>query len=196
MALDPVKIPANVQVEEKIFGPISLRQIMILMICGGLSYAIWSTAGRINGAPLGVFQSGLCWLPLVIGAAFAFIKINDVSLFRILLLNIEGFDKPSIRRFGPRTGINIVIRFDTNEPKKEMTVKDAMDEQKLSNLSTSLDKGPAGEVPANAVRILPELEESEADVVPEWHIEEPATQPKQEPEQAQTFHDLLPPNHA
>ncbi len=190
MALDPVKIPANVQVEEKILGPISLRQIMLLMICGGFSYALWSMGQKFNGAPLSMTQTALCWTPLVVGAAFAFIKINDVSLFRILLLGIEGMDKPNVRKFGPRTGISITIHLDAPEIKKELPLKDFIDDQKLAKLTSRLDEGPQGPV-AVAVEAEPV-----AALPSEWRVEEPDTHKDEPAADAAVMLDIVPPQHS
>ena len=138
MAIDPVKIPANVQVEEKIFGPVSLRQIMLLISTGGVSYVIWTTLQR-NGLNT-ITYTVLAWIPTAIGAAFAFVQINGVSLWRLLFLGMERLQKPSARPFGPREGIAVNIRTSTSAPKKRPVQKKANNEH-MEELSELLDTG-------------------------------------------------------
>ena len=143
MPIDPVKIPQNVYVEDRIIGPITLRQIMIVMISVGISYAIWAAmkaAGPISGV-----QTSIAWIPAGIGVIFAFVKINGISLLRITLLTIEKIDKPSRRMWIPRQGIYINIvtksKASTKDPAIAKKTKQK-GETKLEELSRLLDQGP------------------------------------------------------
>ena len=40
MPIEPVKIPQNVYIEDRIVGPLTLRQTLIMAIGGGFSYAL------------------------------------------------------------------------------------------------------------------------------------------------------------
>jgi hypothetical protein len=139
MAIDPVKIPTDIQLEEKIVGPIGLRQIFILMITGGISYGLWSSIGAQPTA--GPVIKIICWLPLILGAAFSFVKIQEVTLLRLLLLQIEKMQKPAVRTFGPRQGIVINIQIDPTHQEKRKAVKGEAPEHQLHELSTVLDTG-------------------------------------------------------
>jgi len=136
MAIDAVKVPTDIQVEEKILGPITLRQIFLLVGCGTVSFLLWELSGYRDSG--NIMATLFCWSPLGIGAAFAFIKINDVSLTRLLLLQLERIYKPSIRTFGPRQGITINIRTNTQEEKKTQTKQEAP-QKKIRELSSALD---------------------------------------------------------
>ena len=143
MPIESVKIPQNVYVEDRIIGPITLRQIMIVMISIGISYAIWATM-KANGA-VTVAQTVIAWTPTFIGSIFAFVKINGISLLRIVFLSIERLDKPAKRIWMPRQGIYVNIV--TKPPKEENTQMKKKKEQKgnakLEELSRLLDKGPS-----------------------------------------------------
>ena len=105
MPIEPVKIPQNVYVEDRIIGPITLRHLIICGLGGGISYALYSTAAKagVMSMPLAV----VLWSPALISAAFAFVKINDLSLLNIILLGIEQSSKPSTRYWSPSPGISI-----------------------------------------------------------------------------------------
>ncbi len=125
MAIETVKIPADLTIEERIIGPVSLRQIIILMIGAGISYVIWSTVSAAGGA--GIVSTALSWIPALIAAAFAFVNISDISLFRMLFLLVERMDKPAVRTWQPRQGIT--IRFSVVPTKEKPT---AMAEEHLA----------------------------------------------------------------
>jgi hypothetical protein len=59
----------------------------------------------------------MAWIPAVIFAAFAFLKINDISLFRMVLLGIERSSKPNLRTWRSFPGISINI---VTKPEKEV----------------------------------------------------------------------------
>lgn len=147
MALEAVKIPADVQVEEKIVGPIGLRQLGLMMGGGGMGYVIWSVAQQNGYSGPGAMLAA--WLPFAVACAFAFIKINDVSLFRLCLLAIEKQHKPPVRVFSPRIGINITVRQNAvAQYKKSREKNKALREQRanqgnksIQELGEVLDKG-------------------------------------------------------
>ena len=109
MPIDLVKIPQNVYIEDRIVGPLSLRQIIIIMLGGGFSYILYSLIAKTYGS-VSLPVTALVSIPGLLAAAFAFVRINDISLFRIMLLMIEQMNKPSIRTWSPRRGIIINIR--------------------------------------------------------------------------------------
>lgn len=134
MPIEAVKIPQNVYVEDRIVGPLTLRQVMIVAIGGGGSYAIWSSLMKSFGQ-LDPITTALAWTPAVLSLAFAFIRINDLSLMRLLLLKIEHMQKPSVRTWGPRTGISITVRtFTTADQKKTAPITSAQIRAKKNKL--------------------------------------------------------------
>ena len=136
MPIEAVKIPQNVQIEDRVIGPISLRQIILMLIGGGASYMIFSMvrAAGITSLPIMI----ACWIPLVVMALFSFIKIHDVSLFRMCLLMIERTQKSPKRTYGPRSGLNIVnIKVLGGEKQKDKLEIKPID--KLEELRQALD---------------------------------------------------------
>ncbi len=105
MPIDAVKIPQNVQIEDHIIGPVSLRQLTITGIGGGISYMLYAAALKAGVGNLVLLAA--CWLPAVIAVAFSFLKINDLSLLNIIFLMIEGMQKPKERYWSPHPGLSI-----------------------------------------------------------------------------------------
>ena len=131
MAIEAVKIPQNVYVEDRIVGPITLRQLIILGAGAGISFALYSTATKAG--PVGVPLTIALWMPSVIAAAFAFLKINDLSLLTIILLSIEHMNKPNRRTWCPSGGIS--INFITSTPVKAKDEQKTAEPAKQTNIS-------------------------------------------------------------
>src|SRR3989338_8849472 len=100
MSIDPVKIPQNVYIEDRIVGPLTLKQIIIITLGAGFSYAMYSSLIKSFGS-LSIPTTVIVWSPAFIAAAFALIRINDLSLMRICFLMLERFNKPSVRTWAP-----------------------------------------------------------------------------------------------
>ena len=141
MPVDPVKIPQNVYREDQILGPVSLRQIIISMVSGGISYVLWTAMKKAgNTSLLGLL---IAWSPFVLGIAFAFVKIHGISLTRFVLLFVEKFEKPPVRLWGPRKGVRINLTSVPKTTKKQNDQKtEASPTPDIQELSKTLDAGP------------------------------------------------------
>ncbi len=143
MPVDPVKIPQNVQIEDRVVGPLSLRQIIIMAVGGGFSYMIYSGVQKSVGY-VGIPLTIIIWIPALIAAAFALVNINDLSLLRICCLLLERLQKPRVRTWAPREGISITIRtsrFKAEEaPNKVETVQKQNTQKQIADLSSVLDQ--------------------------------------------------------
>jgi len=136
MAIEAVKVPTDIQVEEKIIGPITLKQVFLLVGTGAISFLLWEAMGARD--PINIPLTIVAWSPLAVGAAFSFIHIRDVGLMRLLLLQIEKWHKPSRRTFGPRPGISITVHADPDAKKREMH-KEGAPQEHIEQLSSTLD---------------------------------------------------------
>lgn len=90
------KIPQNVRVEDKIVGPLTLRQLIYLGIGGGIAYATYTVLARQYYIEV--------WLPptaiiTLITLAFTFIKINGIPFSKWILLVVEYAYNPKKRTF-------------------------------------------------------------------------------------------------
>lgn len=88
------KIPQNVDIEDKIVAFISFRQLFILLGGGGIAYVVYSaTVGRVP--PYAYI------IPMVIIIVFtvliAFLKMDNLTFVRMVLLFLERLINPSQR---------------------------------------------------------------------------------------------------
>ena len=142
MPIDPIKIPQNVYIEDRIVGPLTLKQVIICAIGGGFSYAMFASMSKTYGSVALPIQI-LVWLPAAVSIAFAFVRINDLSLMRICFLLMEKMNKPATRTWTPRRGIIINVRtFHTaaEDKAKASTSLNPKKEQNFEELSTILDQ--------------------------------------------------------
>jgi hypothetical protein len=149
MAIESVKIPQNVYIEDRIIGPITLKQIMIVLGGGSISYVMYTSLMKAMGGSLGILPTVIVWIPCAIAVAFAFIRINDLSLLKICLLTLEKINNPTTRMWTPRRGLTIHIRTTTQELEKTekekreaelAAMKAKHTEKKIQELSTVLDQ--------------------------------------------------------
>ncbi|MCX6807820.1 MAG: PrgI family protein [Patescibacteria group bacterium] len=83
------KVPQFVDMEDRIIGPITMRQLIILGVGGILTYAAYMKMG--GSWPIVAIPAGG-------GAiAFAFLKIQDMTLFRFALALTQYIVKPEKR---------------------------------------------------------------------------------------------------
>jgi hypothetical protein len=171
MPIDPVKIPQNVYIEDRIVGPLTLRQIIIVAIGCGFSYAVWSSISKAYGfvaIPLIV----LIWIPGILSIIFAFVRINDLSMMHICLLFLERLQKPAVRTWTPRRGLSLNIR--TMSPQKQTSdspIAAQSQPSKLDELSAVLDRKPTAQDSDDSK----ETEESEDVGVAQISLQSPAT---------------------
>jgi hypothetical protein len=180
MPIDPVKIPQNVYIEDRIVGPLTLRQTLMMAGGGGFSYALWALLNKTYGN-LSLFTTIMVWFPAAASVLFSLVRINDLSLSRILLLLVERMWKPPQRTFAPRTGLTIHIRTTPQKEEQKPTVIPERTTQQQDNrireLSSILDRGFEG---------LEEAVEHE-----HGHDEEPTVDDDAD---APIFRDIIPPS--
>ena len=95
------KIPQDVQREDKIVGPLTLRQLITVGVGGGIAYALYITLAQEYFVEI--------WLPPVIlvsllTAAFAFLKIHDMTFGKFILYLAEYTMKPRKRVWKQMSG--------------------------------------------------------------------------------------------
>lgn len=176
MPIEPIKIPQNVYIEDRIVGPLTLKQILITSIGAGFSYILYSTIAKAYGSvPLPIVV--MVWIPALIAGIFAFVRINDLSMMHLLLLTLERLSKPGIRTWAPRRGIVINIRMFTTPGDKEKRPQGpgkTVDPRHIHELSTILDQPLSALSTMDEPAPLSPLEED----IPKEQTQEPVAVPR------------------
>lgn len=143
MPIEPVKIPQNVYIEDRIVGPLTLRQVIISAVGCGFSYAMFSLISKAYGEGMSLPLTIMVWIPGALSIIFAFVKFNDLTMFQMVLLTIERMSKAPVRVWTPRKGITITIRTtQATEQNKapQLAVTKERSDSKFAELSAVLDQ--------------------------------------------------------
>ncbi len=141
-------VPQFIDAEDKIWGPITVRQF-IIVLSGGLLIAL---SYKLSDFALFLTQTGLIVLFVVV---FAFVKINGVNFHLFLLNVIQTIKRPKIRIWRKE-----YIKVEEFKIKGEGVVAEApiinkslLPNKKLSELSLIIDTGGVykGEMDANII---------------------------------------------
>lgn len=144
MALEPVKIPQNVYIEDRVVGPLTLKQTIIMTLGGGFSYALYSSMQKSMGH-VGIPLTVLAWLPCAVCVLFSIVKINDLTLMRICFLLLEKMNKSPVRTWAPRRGISINFHVSASKPDEDLakaqkeTAKVQQTQSTIKELSSVVD---------------------------------------------------------
>ncbi len=125
------KVPQDVQREDTIIGPLTLRHMGILMVGGGIAYALYLSLSKTYFIEI--------WLPpvaiiSVLTLAFAFLKIHDLPFHQYILHYLE-FALLGKKRFWIQgSGTPFISPFEITKPNK----KGKKTENKIENKAETL----------------------------------------------------------
>lgn len=124
------KVPQNVQREDTIIGPLTIKQLLILGIGGGIAYGIYISLSKTYFMEI--------WLPPVaiisgITLAFTFLKIHNLPFHIFLMCFLEYHLLPRKRFWIQGAGYPFIPPFE--EKKKTETIKKEGLQKKRKNLS-------------------------------------------------------------
>lgn len=144
------KVPQDVQREDTIIGPLTLKQMGILGAGGGAAYAIYISLAKSYFIEI--------WLPPVavislLTLAFAFIKIHNMPFSQFIMNLIEYNVLAKKRIWIQGSGTPFLPPYDENQHKKEQkqaVIEDKGKVKSLEELSKIMDShGQTEDVEAN-----------------------------------------------
>lgn len=131
------KVPQDVQREDTIIGPITLKQLGILGAGGGFAYAIYVSLAKTYFIEV--------WLPPVaivvcVTLAFAFLKVHALKFHIFLMSFIQYHLLPKQRTWIQETGNPFISSFDhLKDKKKETKVAEQKQTKSIEELSEVVD---------------------------------------------------------
>lgn len=136
------KVPQNVQREDQILFFITMKQLVVLMVTGGISYMLYVRLNQvfILSQPAMVAIT----LPFLLGCAFCFIKIKGIGLFQFCLLMIEQLLSPNRRYWQPDSQVMVssTTNFSIKGAEEEKVTKNKnISRDKIKNLAELIDSG-------------------------------------------------------
>lgn len=114
------KVPQDVLRPDKIVGFLTLRQLIIVAIGGGISYSLYIILSKQYLVEI--------WLPPVafvslITLAFAFVKFHDILFEKLILIFIEYKFRPRSRTWQKMQGDTVLSVLSAPIRKSETTVQ-------------------------------------------------------------------------
>ena len=144
--MNKFRIPQEVQIEDRIFGPITMRRLIILTIGGGITYLLYVITQN---------SGFVVWFPIVfvVGAltlALAFLEPFGMKFHKFLARAVEFFTLPRLRLWDKRHSQDVFysyIRYSSRQwekfkgqsvPKKDAYGRKKIQKEKVSELSDLL----------------------------------------------------------
>jgi hypothetical protein len=135
MPIGPFAVPQFIDVENKIIGPITTRQFLIMMVAGMLDFIFYKIFYFNTFIILAVIVTGIFGI-------FAFLKINGMP-FHIFFVNlVTTLRKPRLRLWW-KEEIKSLPLAEKVEIKKEFVAKPAIPASRLASLSLIVNTGGA-----------------------------------------------------
>ncbi len=138
------KIPQDVQMEDKIVGPLTLKQLIILGAGGGLDYAIYVQMAKGGDGGVGTWIVPVAIIGLLT-IAIAFVKLKGLTFLQYVLYTIEFYLKPH-RRLWSQGGGEVFVSITQPKPKtkeelarEKQTKKAPKEIRDIGELSRLLD---------------------------------------------------------
>ena len=128
-------VPQFIEVEDKIIGPLTLRQFLTLIAGGVVCLVAWSLADM----EMFIFIS---FVAMAAAIGFAFVKINGRLLHEYLFSMFGYFTKPQIRTWAKELAMpNIEFRSAKRQKdsEEEELTKKGLSESSLKRLANVLD---------------------------------------------------------
>lgn len=131
-------VPQFIDVEDKILGPISVRQFLILLVGGGIGFIFYTIADFT----LFIF---LAVIDLAITGTLAFFKVNGVPFHFFILNVLQTTKRPRLRVWHNEVSVADIRREMKQPPEKKTTeviaTKRPLGHAPLSQLSLIVDTG-------------------------------------------------------
>jgi len=130
------KVPQDVQREDTIIGSLTLKQIGILGIGGGISYAIYITLAKNWMIEVWLPPTGIV---VMITLAFAFLKVHNLP-FHIYLMSLIEFNYlPKKRIWIQGAGTPFIPPFQEKKEVKKTETAPKKDQRSIEELADILD---------------------------------------------------------
>lgn len=130
-------VPQFLDVEDKIFGPISVRQFIILLVAGVMAVVIYRLFGSINFFITAALDAGI-----LIGAILlSFVRIQGIPLHQFLLHYLQTAMQPRLRVWSPEEKRRAAPP--EAAPKPGPAPKAPLTRSRLTELSILIDTGGA-----------------------------------------------------
>lgn len=130
------KVPQNIDMADKIIGPLTMVQFLYLLVGGMIDYVLVQTVLPtqpflffIIGGPIAIFS-----------LMMAFVKVNDIPFPRFLQSVILYIASPKRRIWEKSADINVPVRIEAiRKPFKSKVIKTQIEKSEIEKMASVLD---------------------------------------------------------
>lgn len=130
-------VPQFIDVEDKILGPITVRQFVIMLVTGLIMFILYKVLDFTAFIVFGLMTFAL-------GGVIAFFRVNGQP-FHFFLLNLaQTFSKPRLRVWNKDLNdgeLQALVKAPAPKPPETKVVKERLVDSKLSELSLVVNTG-------------------------------------------------------
>lgn len=130
------KIPQNVQMADKIVGPLTMKQLIIVAVGGGIDYFLYLSLAKVYVLTVWIAPVAIIAL---ITLAVAFVKIQGMSFIEYILFALEFYVKPRHRVWAQGAG-DVFVSITLPKPKTKDQLAQEKQEQKAPKDISKLDE--------------------------------------------------------
>lgn len=135
------KVPQNIDMEDRIVGPLTMVQFVIVMVGGMLVYLTYT-----------LFTPGTFWFAAIpialVTLTLAFVKVNDQPFPKFLAATVLFLVRPKNRVWQKEDGVETLKIVHKDIPTAaSMAGQSTVQRSQLESLSASLDTGGAQPIP-------------------------------------------------
>ncbi|MDO8513637.1 MAG: PrgI family protein [bacterium] len=132
-----VPVPKDIDLEDKIIGPMTLRQFLYVLVGGTIAYTVFQKIG----GPQGNNQLAIMLaIPIALfSLALAFMKIQGRPLGDFLVSTLIFFIRPRQRIWRKHDAQQGIIMDESKKPKEQKITKQPINVKELSDLTKILD---------------------------------------------------------
>ncbi len=133
-------VPQFIDVEDKILGPVSVRQFIIFLVGGGLIVGAYQILFKLaNQGPAFIFSAITIFIGTIL---FAFIKVNGRPFYVFVLNLLQSVKNPRMRIWNNIVNERLQYRREPPPP-PPIPIKQPLQETTLAKLSLLVDTGGA-----------------------------------------------------
>ncbi|MBU0732050.1 PrgI family protein [Patescibacteria group bacterium] len=127
-------VPQFIDVENKILGPLSVRQFLEILATGGIIFIAYELFSFWIFAIVSVFA-------IAIGGTFAFVKINAQPFHLFAIVMVQTLRRPNLKVWQPGQYEKPVKIKDKKKVEPVIATKEEVDQSRLTELSLMVDTG-------------------------------------------------------
>ncbi|MBI3120060.1 MAG: PrgI family protein [Candidatus Kerfeldbacteria bacterium] len=135
-------VPQFIDVEDKIIGPLSVRQFVTVLVTGGLVYLEYKIFGFLPFLLFGVVTAG-------VGITFTFVKVNGQPFHYVALSIIQTFKRPRLRVWKKSTVYVVPEKVEIAKSIYHTVPKPMVSTSRLRELALIVDTGGIPHHPFN-----------------------------------------------